>query len=1254
MVGKDKNRYERRRKETKRPVKHVSVIQKTILTSLCFLFKTALQAEIKMNFKTISRTDKLAIKLTKDTDQKISNPEDYIEYSTQKNSQITQKSDNFQLIGNLGKDDCNVMKTYLTSSGEENIYLICNKNEIKQFSKNPTVSGEIYKLKKSSKVKKSSKFSEPNCVNVIEFKDVASSKMRLMVICQVKDVTGLVSYKLADVIIGSEIDLEAVNVIDMTMEKQFPLEPEMEIFEGMIKLKKKDGNVVNAQTLVFYRKPPLKILNSQTEYENKYVRIVNLVDKTVSLFDLNQNELKTLQLSLVTSVYLLDPVTFLISGFTKSKNFLTTFKIVKNDADFKFKEKLKEYKLPEDVKKGFAQIELYRNSKGVEQRLVTYSDLDKKLHGICLVDFKGDRGYIQKCKYEQSLADSVCYRSLGCINENQCFFGFKNQADFTTVTGYSRFTVDNERKFPSNFKIFFKGKKLAMNSKFALIGLSSENWLKEFNQRKVTVFEIDCSKLTKSPEELIIEKKTYNPKDKKTTSDSYKIQISSVPSLFTDFRIPGSMKKIFWYLETIFNIDNNNGFYNGNALQFSTEGKGIETFVISDNEVNLKFQDKRYENFDESKTQILPFGGSMLRMSKKTGFEFFSCEFEEKNKIEYNCKFIKKISIGPKEKFSCLFNLDDTTDIILTDLSGEFKSKLFFIMGKIVIEKTLDYKVLSFEAIKVKSSIHLIMAVSRLDDKKNPSNFLTRTKFDKTGTDSLSMSSLYQVPLSSTGKDLKCVRKIVFLSEKDEVNLLDNCGNFQDSLTDIKIDQKGKITNSNNYRFYDEGFSNFKKDSLQFCYRGDQLLLAEIGSSKIRLTRKNLLEFEEDLGLKQLNIEKISQIYCPKSSDGFLILGEVKATKDQKGSKFKAVVYKWDRFQNAENRIMSQSREILNLINPVFSYKSGKFFMNYMEQTTKKDDGTKATLKTKIISFMDTRAKVMIKSKVETISNVNLVVKSLSREKKIPISGEFSKYDETLKIEVQGIPYIEEKSYKLDDIANIDGPILEIKLRGDKYIQSNLKFNHRIEFQRDFEDFKRRERVLSQEKNPLKKIFNENKFSGRILQDSKDFLIMKTMKYKNNIIGGLVDINKNSRILLYNNTKKLEKRIDYTTSCKTFGFDIVKKTEEMVIAAICQDPAKKTQNKLNLKMTNLDGFKIATKEILSKNPQNFDQISTWIGKDSNDVILVTWNLNNKKLALYRIDASKASLIKNSKVYESVITKIWEVSNGKKLILNYFF
>lgn len=78
----------------------------------------------------------------------------------------------------------------------------------------------------------------------------------------------------------------------------------------------------------------------------------------------------------------------------------------------------------------------------------------------------------------------------------------------------------------------------------------------------------------------------------------------------------------------------------------------------------------------------------------------------------------------------------------------------------------------------------------------------------------------------------------------------------------------------------------------------------------------------------------------------------------------------------------------------------------------------------------------------------------------------------------------------------------------------------------------------------------------------------------------------------------------------------------------------------------MDGFKVQVKEIQSKAPIDANEISTIFGKNTEDVILITWKAETKKLEVYRTDVSKAVLNKDTQIYDDDFTKILDVTNGK--------
>lgn len=597
--------------------KKSSVVLLTLKWSMMFAFiPRTLQNETKMIYRTVSRTDKIAFKLINDTKigaQPNQNPEEFIQYKTS-DGQITQKNDNFNLVANLGNYSCSMMKTFSPNPTMDNIYLMCNSSQILVYTKtksqaNP--SNDIYRFNTSSKLKTSLKFSQQICLNFLIMKEVTSSSIKIHAIYKVMDkLSSVTSYLLAPIELGKEIDLENQAIIsNLTIDSKYPIEPDFEFFSEMIRMKKKDGNVVDVQSLLIYRKPSLKNINDQAQFNNGYIWIFNLVDKTLSVFNLQQGNLN---LKVITDIFLMDSRTFLVTGFKNNNAFLNTFKIVKKDDNFTFAS-LNEFKVPEDIKKGIGMISrtVYQNNS-TKKLIGLYSDFEKKLHGICDVDFAANKGYLGKCKYEQSLDNSIASKALGCLNENQCFFAFNSQSDFNLITGYSLYSKNNTSAFSSNFKIFFKGSLIGLDPSKNVIGINKENWIKQFSMKKVTIFEIECSKLTTSPQTLSIEKKVYDPAKKNTTSQTFKIEIHSIKSLFEDFTIPQAIPKVYGYLGNYFEVDTNSPSFSGNGLEFGTKGSGFISMVMGSNNASFIFEDK-YTKFDLASTRIIPMKERILR-----------------------------------------------------------------------------------------------------------------------------------------------------------------------------------------------------------------------------------------------------------------------------------------------------------------------------------------------------------------------------------------------------------------------------------------------------------------------------------------------------------------------------------------------------------------------------------------------------------------------------------------------------------------
>lgn len=1229
-------------------------ILKTVLI-LVFIPET-LQAETKITFRTVSKTDNIALKLigeSQSASQMNTNPEEYIQYKTT-DPQISQKNDNFNLVANLGNYSCSMMKSFSPNAEMDNLYLLCNSSEILVYTRNKSQKNpgsDIYRFNATSKLKKSDKFLLQTCLNFVIYKEVVSSNITIQALFKVLDkVSSVTSYLLIPVGVGKEIDIgNPSNSFNLTIDSKYPIEPSFDFSSDMVKLKKKDGNVVDVQSLLIYRKPSLKNINDQAQFNNGYIWIYNLVDKTVSVFNLQQGNLN---LKVITDVFLMDSKTFLVTGYKNNNAFLTTFKIVKKDAEFTFAS-MKEFKVPEDVKKGFGMVHRINYQNNNTNKLIgLYSDFEKKLHGICQVDFSNDKGYLGKCKYEQSLQNSIASKGLGCLNENQCYFAFNSETDFNLMTGYSLFSKNNTSAFSSNFKIFFKASLIGLDSSKNVIGVNKQNWIKSFTMKKITIFQIDGSKLTQSPQTLSIEKKVYDPVKKNTTSMVYKIEIHSIDSLFLDFTIPPMIPKVYGYLGNFFEVDTNAKSFSGNALEFMTEGTGFNSVVMGTNNVNFTFE-KKYSKFDKANTRIIPFKQKVFRYAKGKDLEFFNCKTKEANVISYNCTFFQQIKTASSESLFDVYNVDDFTNLIVKGFDNQYKSKVIFVTQNLIKQSLLEFKITSFKALKIGSSLHLIMITSQLDQTKTERMFISRVRFenfDMNGKD-LKMTNIFQIPLSSLGPNLNCIKNLNISPSGNKINAINNCGDFSDSFISADIDGTGKLSNISRLRFYDQMFSSTKKQMLKYCLKGDQLLLAEINTDKIKMTRIGLLEFSEDLGIKELNVTKIVDIFCPGSSNKFVVLAEVKprvSTNNTKMKTYKMIIYTWGAFNDANNRITSKTKEIPMLKNPLISFQHNQFSLSYFEEKILQTGTSDFTTKTIIISEL--RPRVMINSTKATLNDSFLVVSGLNSTKKVPVLGEFVVYNDTLQFTTQGVPYIQEKTYKMDDLVKIQGPIMDIDLLGDQFLTSNVEVIHRIRFIKDFEDFKIRRRGLMSDFIQALPSNGDSRFKRSLMSDTgllqQTFNVFKKMKEKKSIMSGLLDINQKSIVFLYNNTRKLEKRVDYTTSCFEMDFDIEKKSEDLVIATICNDPLNPSQKRINLKVTNLDGFKPNVISTFSKNLFLGDKIEVWFGKNIDDIVLAVWVQQESKLMFMRVDLTKRTQVKGKEIFEVDFNKIWELTNSK--------
>ena len=931
-------------KTTKMRLKTNSLIRNTLLLYLSLL-KSINSAGItkRVVYSKVSKQDKITFEIPIPAEKGTTGTEDtHIKYTSSNPTVLKIFQTNYQPIYFLGPKKCSVLKKYppgiLPRSTDTTFYALCNSDHIVSFRHKKTgpkaTDFTIDQIRQSSLKFDTKKIRLASCLSFVVYTDQITKKKTIKILCKMEDVEGASTYKITSVTMGQDFNISKPtdnNNADFLIQASYPLEPSPKMTVLSLRFTS-DGKKVDQQCLVFYRIPEAKQIKDFVDFNNHFLRYYNLRSNREGVLEFEQGLLQANRVKFLTDIYFVDSTTFLLSGYLQTSKFLMTIYYKLPDVT-STPTAITRYENPNQIQRGWMQVKPYIDSKDKKSKIfAVYADYQRGMIGICNNLLLTGKGFVGACDKIEFLAElGVSSGSFGCLDQTGCFFAYK-KADFSSNTGFMLFkpAVKNLPQFSMSTPGLVK---LLILDRGHIMGIDSLNWAQVYLlAAKRTRFLIDLSKETRQNPTYTVSQAVHDPKSptKKVVINQYNYQVDYINNLFGEINAPETIPNMFWYKNEYMRIYTSQKYWEGNALEFAASGSNLTSVVIKNNQINAFFKEKTKPGFTK-----IPFGKELVHFNG-TRISYYECSIQAGEQFNYFCSQRKSTIVNGGESIVYLGVMNDLSSLVITKdmVPGRNRARLIFNIQGTLIQQILRFNINLFDLYVIDGDLIILMVIDEVLSGASKS-FLLKLFFKGTKVRSIDKFEQFKTEKQVTPTTrFECLTGLQYDQVSQWAYFLENCGPNFNKVHRLKISDKGEYSHVSTMTLTDELFSDSLKGRLRMCVHKEQVLLVELGTKNIKLTRYGFLKSSQDLGFGSFAIEKIVKVYCPKYTSNFLVLVEmpVPPEKPRRDSYFKMITFTWESVQKAQSRILSISDYLMNVTKPEASlivHSNKQYYFSY-------------------------------------------------------------------------------------------------------------------------------------------------------------------------------------------------------------------------------------------------------------------------------------------------------------------------------------